>query len=154
MRVFGQIERPYYRYGYNRHHTETIETEDCAAHRKFWEAGIPLFCAWDWRAGHFKEVCLDVPDPLPSDLIPEYFMKKARAQILAEMAEEESRKARTIKPVVVSAGSNGHVDEVGITRQSPDFNAHAHVCLDPHEKSGPWTPPEMQEIREDDGELQ
>ena len=88
MRVFDKIKPPYFQYGYDEDHTAVVETEDCWAARTLFHAGVPIWCAWDYPARHFKEIGLDIMPPLPLNVIPEFYQRQANAHAAFETAKQ------------------------------------------------------------------
>lgn len=84
-RVFDKLPKPWFSYDYNPDQTAVHETEDCWCMRQALYADIPVYCAWDYRAGHYKELRVDLPMPMQLKDIPEFYLRKARAEVLKEM---------------------------------------------------------------------
>ncbi len=105
-RVFAKLKKPYFRYLYNEDHTEVKETEDCWFCRQSFNAGVPIWVAWDYPANHYKEIAVPVLQPLQNDDIPEFFMRKARAELAAQ-SEAAQRNGKLAAPQ-----TNGVVVEV------------------------------------------
>jgi len=69
--VFEKVSPPYFSYGYNAMHTALTDSEDCVAHRKLAEAGVPIWCAFDHWAGHVITKKHDKPRVVTSDELAE-----------------------------------------------------------------------------------
>lgn len=82
VRVFDAIKPPYYQYGYNDDHTTVTETEDCFCHRQLFNAKVPIYVAWDHWSGHWKPQLLSAPMPLPLEMIPEFWLQKAKEYLM------------------------------------------------------------------------
>jgi hypothetical protein len=70
MRVFQKIPKPFFAYGYTDDGCSVKETEDCYFCRRLNMVNIPIWCAWDFKAGHWKQLRLDVPPPIPPNALP------------------------------------------------------------------------------------
>ncbi len=103
MRVFDKIKPPYFQYGYNEDHTAVVETEDCWNFRHLFHAGVPVWCAWDYPARHFKEIALDIMPPLPLEMIPAFYQERAivHAEHKASLPIEPPSNGRLMSPVEV-----------------------------------------------------
>ncbi len=81
MRCFDRIAKPYFAYQFNQEQTQTTETEDCWAHRLMFNAGIPLFVAWDFWTPHHKGYWATRPLPLPIAAVPEFYRQQAEGHV-------------------------------------------------------------------------
>lgn len=81
LRVFDEIEPPWYEYGYNDDHTEVLETEDCHCHRRLCVAGVPLYVHWGLWAEHFKGKKVMRPGVLEQKHIDALYVAQAEANL-------------------------------------------------------------------------
>lgn len=70
LRAFDRIKTPWFAYEYaDEACTEKVSTEDTVCTRNLALAGVPLYCAWDCWAIHWKQTPIGRPQPLkPSDV--------------------------------------------------------------------------------------
>ena len=101
MRVFDKLKKPYFAYSYNEDGTQVSETEDCYLCRRLNSLAVPIWCAWDWKAGHWKQILLLVPDPIPPTAL-----KKIVGDVQSAI-DEQQRARQTLPP------RNGEILHVG-----------------------------------------
>ena len=62
--IFDRVPPPWFEQGCDETRSLLLETEDCIGHRRLREAGVPVYCHFDFWAGHWKEVRKDKPEVL------------------------------------------------------------------------------------------
>lgn len=63
MRVFDSLKPPYFDFAYDPDKCHVLAGEDIAFTSRCTEAGIPVYAAWDCRAGHWKEALIGWAEP-------------------------------------------------------------------------------------------
>ena len=86
--AFERIPAPWYAYTYNEDHTAHVETEDCYCHRHLAQAGVPLYCHWDFWAGHWKGKWCEKPQRIEQKDIDRAYLEAARAELRQEVRAE------------------------------------------------------------------
>lgn len=61
LKVFDYISHPYFEDKYNHEYTARTDTEDTVCHKKLYDAGIPIYCHFDYWTDHIKDKKLTKP---------------------------------------------------------------------------------------------
>lgn len=91
LKVFDLIPVPHYEWRLSKDGCTVLESEDLAFHRKMWEQQLPVYIAWDYWAGHWKEKCLSAPLLITGGEVAEVFLQQAKADVLNDALKEDNQ---------------------------------------------------------------
>lgn len=65
--IFGRVKPPWFEQRCDETRSLLLETEDCIGHRRLREAGVPVYCHFNFWAGHWKERRVGKPEVLTEE---------------------------------------------------------------------------------------